>query len=823
MQKKYDLEIGNIYSCLKNVSPEIILDLYNYLSYEVKDSYFVTSNKPGWDGKIRLFKKRDLKFLSGLSHKVCSHLIEKFQIYPNIIDKRIKPNKNINLIWNDEKYKIREYQRKIIDICKEKSRAVIEATTGSGKCISEDSLCFTSEGILPISFFYNENNISVENDLKKINIKVINEKETEQSDFIYYDGIKKSIKIITKNGYTICGTNNHRIKVIENNKIYWKKLVEINKDDKVLIMKNMNLFGSCFFESEKSYMYGCLISGLESTGIGTFKLFNFNQKIYEKIINYFNIPKIEEKENIRKDLKYICIPKEIIENKIGDDIDFLIKKEIPISILKSNKESVTAFIRGIFEYNKTSNSNKLLIEINKNKLIKDIQTILLNFDIQSKTSNNILQIPKTNVNKFIKEFKINKKIKNINKLFGIFRNRKSLFCEKIQSIEKISSNNYDFVVPKNKSFIANGFINHNTVMVSKIIQELEVAPFIFYVLTKDLMYQAKDSLEDSIKNLKVGMIGDGICDIKDINVMTIQTATSIYNYDLYKEMKKNDDLEESDLKKLKEEKLTHVNEKINEIKGIIESANGIYFDECHHASAKTCENIVTKSINAYYRYGGSATPVRSDNAYMVIEGLFGRKTAIVTASDLIRKGYLMKPTIKFIKLKGRRVFVNSYAEDYKEHISENEERNSYIISLAQRLQEKNINCLILVNRIEHGNFLKENIDSAYFLNSKSKDRNEVIEKFKNNEIKTLICTSLADEGLDLPNLSSLIIAGGGKSPTKAKQRVGRVIRKGSQYSYVFDFMDLGKWTSKHSRKRKKILEQEEEFVVNVLDFEKINF
>ena len=63
-----------------------------------------------------------------------------------------------------------------------------------------------------------------------------------------------------------------------------------------------------------------------------------------------------------------------------------------------------------------------------------------------------------------------------------------------------------------------------TIMVSKIIQELGVAPFIFYTLTKDLMYQTADKLEDSIPGLKVGMIGDGECDIRDITVITVQTV-----------------------------------------------------------------------------------------------------------------------------------------------------------------------------------------------------------------------------------------------------------------------------------------------------------
>jgi hypothetical protein len=76
--------------------------------------------------------------------------------------------------------------------------------------------------------------------------------------------------------------------------------------------------------------------------------------------------------------------------------------------------------------------------------------------------------------------------------------------------------------------------------------------------------------------------------------------------------------------------------------------------------------------------------------------------------------------------------------------------------------------------------------------------------------------TIADEGLDVPTLSALILAGGGKSSIKAKQRVGRVIRLGSPYAYVFDFHDVGKHTKRHSESRIRILEQEPEFEVKTI-------
>ena len=62
-----------------------------------------------------------------------------------------------------------------------------------------------------------------------------------------------------------------------------------------------------------------------------------------------------------------------------------------------------------------------------------------------------------------------------------------------------------------------------TMTVTRMIGEIKSYPFMFYVLTKDLMIQAHSVLSSCL-NEKIGMIGDGKCDIAKINVCTIQTA-----------------------------------------------------------------------------------------------------------------------------------------------------------------------------------------------------------------------------------------------------------------------------------------------------------
>ena len=183
----------------------------------------------------------------------------------------------------------------------------------------------------------------------------------------------------------------------------------------------------------------------------------------------------------------------------------------------------------------------------------------------------------------------------------------------------------------------------------------------------------------------------------------------------------------------------------------------------------------------------------------------------------------MQPNIYFINLHNEGKIVNTWAQDRKCNITENEERNDCVIKLANDYNDRNISTIVLIQVIEHGKFLSKKIKNSVFVHGsteKSK-RQKILNDFSNGKFNVLIASVIADEGLDIPTLSVLINAGGGKSPTRAKQRVGRVIRKGSDYAIVYDFNDVGRWSSSHSRKRKKILKEERLFKIENISSDEI--
>jgi len=81
-----------------------------------------------------------------------------------------------------------------------------------------------------------------------------------------------------------------------------------------------------------------------------------------------------------------------------------------------------------------------------------------------------------------------------------------------------------------------------------------------------------------------------------------------------------------------------------------------------------------------------------------------------------------------------------------------------------------------------------------------------------------IASVIFDEGIDCKPLDTLILAGGGKSPTRALQRIGRILRPypNKREAIAVDFMDNCKYMQSHSSKRASIYETEEEFNIEIM-------
>lgn len=121
----------------------------------------------------------------------------------------------------------------------------------------------------------------------------------------------------------------------------------------------------------------------------------------------------------------------------------------------------------------------------------------------------------------------------------------------------------------------------------------------------------------------------------------------------------------------------------------------------------------------------------------------------------------------------------------------NQSRNLAAIRMAKRHWKQWV--LLLVNKVEHGEFFQQRIPNSVLCNSGMgvKKRRKAMDDFRSGAIRCMIATSLADEGLDLPMAEVLIMVSGGRSNIKTEQRTGRVLRKfqDKPHGQIYDFTD----------------------------------
>ena len=131
----------------------------------------------------------------------------------------------------------------------------------------------------------------------------------------------------------------------------------------------------------------------------------------------------------------------------------------------------------------------------------------------------------------------------------------------------------------------------------------------------------------------------------------------------------------------------------------------------------------------------------------------------------------------------------------QEALRNNTDRNDWACLKATEEIADGQSVLMLVHAIEHGEELASRIPDALLVYSRigAKKRAERIRAFKAGELKCLVATSLADEGLDVPCASRLILVAGGRSAGKLEQRAGRVLRpfEGKVGGIIHDFLDRG--------------------------------
>ncbi|CAM6003611.1 unnamed protein product [Sphagnum balticum] len=333
---------------------------------------------------------------------------------------------------------------------------------------------------------------------------------------------------------------------------------------------------------------------------------------------------------------------------------------------------------------------------------------------------------------------------------------------------------------------------------------------IIYVIGKDLLYQFHGFLAQAFDE-KIGIIGDGQCEIHNINVVSIWTVGQAIGMN-----KKNILLDSED------EEAEVSKNKYVEILRMMKDTKVHIIDECHMSACETIQQIF-KHSTAEHVYGLSGSPWRDDGADLLIESILGKYIVNISASRLIKDGYLAQALIRFRVVPPYPIELEkSYQSIYKKYVVENDARNGLVLNGAKALVEKGYQTLVLFSSLKHGKILydlfKQHMRCAILDGSNDKDEREKVKKdLQDHKIDCVLASKIFDIGVDIPSLSGLVIACGGKSTVKALQRVGRVIRRypSKKNAIVVDFVDQAPYLDNHSKTRYKIYCSEEGFDVKI--------
>lgn len=341
-------------------------------------------------------------------------------------------------------------------------------------------------------------------------------------------------------------------------------------------------------------------------------------------------------------------------------------------------------------------------------------------------------------------------------------------------------------------------------------------PTIFLVHRKDLQTQALERFKHY--HIDAGTL-DNIGN-QNVTVTTIQSLMSWdMNFDKFYTNSEGAEVERDD--SWLEAKLGKQERREGEVRKALADIQQVFIDEAHLVASKM-ERVglfgaaLQLMPNAYMRWGLTATPFMREQLHdWMLEGGTGNILCKVTNRELIDAGYLTECVVDMFLTGKQPDIPKTWPECYDFGIITNRIRNDKI---AQCFKTYPGPTLILVNKLGHGDLLAAKLKIP-FLSGKSTatERKQAIEDMKAGNLSGVIASTIWDEGIDIANIKTVILAGGGKSDIKNLQRLGRGLRlsEGKSQLKLVDFIDQSPAILANHSKLRKALWVEQGFKINI--------
>jgi superfamily II DNA or RNA helicase len=229
-------------------------------------------------------------------------------------------------------------------------------------------------------------------------------------------------------------------------------------------------------------------------------------------------------------------------------------------------------------------------------------------------------------------------------------------------------------------------------------------------------------------------------------------------------------------------------------------------DEVHMAKASVLRKLLTSNLaKAPIRWGLTGTVPKMELEYQSLRCSLGDVVNRVSAHELQEKGVLSQCHVNVIQTAEWKEF-RSYAEELKYLVTDST-RMAWVSGLIKNISASG-NTLVLVDRIESGKFITQEIPDSVFVSGevKTKDRKEEYDEIKTSQNKILVATyGVAAVGINIPRIFNLVLLEPGKSFVRVIQSIGRGIRKADDKDHVeiYDITASTKYAKRHLTERKK--------------------
>jgi len=274
---------------------------------------------------------------------------------------------------------------------------VLTGGPGTGKCVHGDTLVWVKDGLTLIKDLMPA--IQTEPDtILPISVQVNTRYGLQEATHFYYGGMQSTLRVTTREGFTIEGTPNHRIIIATEDGPAWSTLDQLNVGDSVGIYRTTPDYKSDF--DSFAYFLGLFIGDGNFNRSPNRKVTDVNVTSADPEIWEFleqEMPKLNFSVNLhgysgKARMYYIGRHRRhgkggvvAVMQEWGCKIAKARDKSVPTRILQGTYAEKHSFLMGLFDADGSVDQRDVAIELGLSNflLLRTIQTMLLEFGIIS--------------------------------------------------------------------------------------------------------------------------------------------------------------------------------------------------------------------------------------------------------------------------------------------------------------------------------------------------------------------------------------------------------------------------------------------------------